>query len=102
MKVKPLDERRRVELSKSQSPKGLSSIKTDKWCMIHKYRENHFGSLWLGRKQKSQSHEGRRSKVTLSRRSKIGQPLDLGEEHVRHVEIHVNKTTLGRTHGTII
>jgi hypothetical protein len=45
--------------------------------------------------QKSQCPEGRRSKVTLSRRSKIhcelGQPLDPGEEHVQHEEIHVSK-----------
>jgi hypothetical protein len=55
--------------------------------------------------QKSRSPEGQRSEVALSRRSKIhrelGQPLDPGEEHVPHEEIHVSKTTSARTHGTI-
>jgi hypothetical protein len=42
------------------------------------------------------SPEGRSSEVTLSRRSEIhfrelGQPLDPGEEHVPHEEIHISK-----------
>jgi hypothetical protein len=42
MKVKPLDERRREDLSKPRSKHGSSIVKTDRWHMILNSEENHF------------------------------------------------------------
>jgi hypothetical protein len=49
MKVKPLDESRRADLSKSRSKQRMSIVNTNRWCKIHNSGENHFGSCgWEG------------------------------------------------------
>jgi hypothetical protein len=45
MKVKPLDEHRREDLSKSRSDLGSSIIKEARWHEIHNFK-----SLWMGRR----------------------------------------------------